>query len=145
MSSGPTEIMAAIAAGLATVTNLSTARVSVNDWTVQNQPYSALVFPSLGGRQEAETFDGWLLTHRIKVKLRIRANNPQALYTNSAAMIPLLLTWFRAHDDLGLADVRTCHGEALTWSSPTGDANYDDGAGTLSREIDFVVSVSVNV
>jgi hypothetical protein len=145
MSSGPTEITAAIAAGLATVTNLSTARVSVNDWTVQNQPYSVLVFPSLGGRQEQETFDSWLLTHRITCKMRIRDNNPQGLYTKSAAMIPLILTWFRTHDDLDLADVRTCHSEALTWSSPTGNANYDDGNGVLSREIDFTVSVQVNV
>lgn len=148
MASGPTEIMAAIAAGLATVTNLSTARVSVCDWTVQNQPYSALVFPSLGGRQDlAAGSDSWLQTHRIKVRLRIRDNNPQALYTKSAAMIPLVLTWFRSNDSLGLSDVITCHleGAPLTWDSPTGDAVLDDGNGVLSKEIDFVVSVLVTL
>ena len=145
MASGPTEIMAAMATGLATVTNLSSARVSVNDWKVQNQPYSVLIFPSLGGRQEKATFDGWDLTHRITCKLRIRDNDPQGLYTKSATMIPLILTWFRANDRLGLADVATCHGEPLTWSSPTGDAVLDDGGGVLSKETDFTISVTVQV
>jgi len=135
--------MAAIAAGMATVTNLSTARVAVNDWTVQNQPYSALVFPSLGGQQARASSSSWFQTHKIKVKLRIRDNNPQALYTNSAAMIPLILTWFRTNDTLGLAGVLTCHyeGSPITWDSPTGDAMFDDGGGVLSKEIDFVISV----
>lgn len=143
MSSGPAEIMAAMATGLATVTNLSTARVSLNDWKVQNQPYSVLIFPSLGGRQQQDTFGSWEQVHRITAKLRIRDNDPQGLYTKSAAMIPLLLTWFRANDSLGLADVLTAHAEPLTWSSPTGDAVLDDGNGVLSKEVDFVVSVLV--
>lgn len=147
MASGPTEIMAAMAAGLATVTNLSTARVSVCDWTVQNQPYSVIIFPSLGGRQDNTSAGGWMQIHRIKAKLRIRDNNPQALYTKSATMIPLVLAWFQAHDSLGLTDVITCHldGAPLTWESPTGDALFDDGGGVLSREIDFVVSVLVTL
>jgi hypothetical protein len=147
MSSGPTEIMAAIATGLATVTNLSTARVSVCDWTIQNQPYSALVFPSLGGSQELASSSSWMQVHRIKIKLRIRDNNPQDLYVHSAVMIPLVLTWFRTNDTLGLADVITCHleGSPLAWSSPTGDATIDDGGGVLSKEIDFVISVAVTL
>jgi hypothetical protein len=147
MSSGPAEIMAAIAAGLATVTNLSAARVSLNDWTIQNQPYSALVFPSLGGSQELSGAGSWLQAHRIKVRLRIRDNNPQALYTKSAAMIPLVLAWFRSNDSLGLADVLTCHMESapLTWDSPTGDAVLDDGNGVLSKEIEFAISVQVTL
>jgi|WetSurMetagenome_2_1015567.scaffolds.fasta_scaffold25894_2 hypothetical protein len=143
MSSGPTEIMAAIATGMATVTNLSTTRVSVNDWKVQNQPYSVLIFPSLGGRQEQDTFGTWEQLHRITVKLRIRDNDPQGLYTKSATMIPLVLTWLRNNDRLGLADVETCHADPLTWSSPTSDAVIDDGGGVLSREVDFSVSVLV--
>lgn len=143
MSSGPTEIMAAIATGLATVTNLSAARISVNDWKVQNQPYSVLIFPSLGGRQQQDTFGTWEQVHRITAKLRIRDNDNQELYTKSAAMIPLLLTWFRANDRLGLADVLTAHAEPLTWASPTGDAVLDDGGGVLSREVDFAVTVLV--
>jgi hypothetical protein len=145
MSSGPAEIMAAIATGMATVTNLSTTRVSVNDWKVQNQPYSVIVFPSLGGRQEQDTYGTWIQVHRITVKLRIRDNDPQGLYTKSAAMIPLLLTWFRSNDRLGLTDVETAHVEPLTWSSPTGDAVIDDGNAVLSREIDFTVSVQVDL
>lgn len=139
----PAQIMAAMAAGLATVTNLSTARVSVLDWTVQNQPYSVVIFPSLGGSQQRGAVGSWDVRHRIRVKLRIRDNSPQALYTNSAAMIPLLLAWFRANDDLGLADVITCHldGAPLTWEEPYGDALLDDGGAVLSREIDFTVTV----
>lgn len=143
MSSGPAEIMAAMATGLATVTNLSATKVSVNDWKVQNQPYSVLIFPSLGGRQDQDTYGTWEQIHRITVKLRIRDNDPTGLYTKSAAMIPLLLTWFRANDRLGLADVLTAHAEPLTWSSPTGDAVLDDGAGTLSKETDFTIAVLV--
>ena len=135
--------MAAIAAGLATVTNLSSDRVTVNDWLVQNQPYSVMLFPSLGGQQALGAVGTWEVRHRIKVKLRVRDNDPKQLYDRTAAMIPLLLAWFRANDSLGLADVITCHldGAPLTWGSPTNDAVIDDGGGVLSREIDFSVTV----
>lgn len=141
--SGPAEIMAAIAAGMATVTNLSASTVSVNNWLVRNNPYSMIIFPSLGGTQEMADVDSWFVTHRIKCKLTIRHNDVAKLHDNAAAMIPLVLAWFRANDRLGLTDVLTCHlqGQPLTWSSPTGDQNYDDGGGVLSREIDFAVAV----
>jgi hypothetical protein len=145
-TSGPTEIMAALAAGLATVDNLSANRVSVNNWGVRNNPYSVIIFPSLGGSQTAATMgNGWDTVHKIKCKLTIRNNDVAKLHDNAAAQIPLLLTWFRANDQLGLADVMTCHAEALTWASPNGDAVYDDGGGVLSREIDFVLSVQVAI
>jgi hypothetical protein len=147
MSSGPSEIMAAIKAGLATVTNLSAATVSVNDWTVRNNPYSVIIFPSLGGQQEMAAAGEWWVTHKIKCKLTIRHNDVKKLHDNAATMIPLVLAWFRANDGLGLADVVTCHlqGGALTWASPSGDNVYDDGGGVLSREIDFSVSVVTSI
>ena len=116
------------------------------DWTVQNQPYSVLIFPSLGGRQE-NTSVRRLGCRRTasRCKLRIRDNDPQALYTKSAAMIPLVLTWFRSNDSLGLADVSRATDGPLTWESPTGDAVLDDGNGVLSKEIDFVISVLVTL
>lgn len=139
----PAQIMAAMATGLATVDNLSAARVSVNDWRVQDQPYSVIIFPSLGGQQAMAAAGYWELRHRITCKLRIRDNDPTNLYDKAAAMIPLLLAWFRANDTLGLTDVLTCHlaDAPLTWTSPTSDANIDDGRGVLSREIDFTVTV----
>ena len=135
-----------MAAGLANVAHLSAATVSVNSWTVRNNPYSVLIFPSLGGQQEAVTIpSGWNVTHRIKVKLTIRHNDVAKLHDNAAVMIPLVLAWFRANDQLGLADVLTCHASPLTWSSPSGDQLFDDGGGVLSREVDFVVSVLVAI
>jgi len=135
--------MAAIATGLATVTNLSAARVSVKDWTVQNYPYSVLIFPSLGGQQSIADSLTWDVRHRIKVKLSVKHPDAGEQYTRLSMMLPLILAWFRANDSLGLADVITCHldGAPLTWDSPTGDAGVDYGGGVLGREIDFVVTV----
>ena len=141
--SGPAEIMVAIASGMATVGSLSLATVSVNDWTVRNNPYSMIIFPSLGGSQELSAVDTWQVTHRIKCKLTIRNSDVKKLHDNAAAMIPLVLAWFRDNDQLGLDDVLTCHlqGQPLTWQSPSGDQVFDDGGGNLSREIDFTVAV----
>jgi hypothetical protein len=144
--SGPTEIMAAIARGMAGVANLSATTVSVNNWLVRNNPYSMIIFPSLGGSQTPATMpDGWDVVHKIKCKLTVRNNDIAQLHNNTATMIPLVLAWFRAHDDLGLADVMTSHAAPLTWQSPNGDQIYDDGGGVMSREIDFEVSVQVMI
>jgi hypothetical protein len=145
--SGPTEIMAAIARGMATVTNLSASTVNVNgDFTVRDNPYSMMLFPWLGGRMEPATMgSGWNVTHRIKCKLTVRSNNAQRLSTDMHTMISLVLTWFRANDQLGLSDVETCSETPLQWDSPTGDVPYNDGGGVLSREVDFVISVKVAI
>lgn len=139
----PAEIMAALASLLAAVTNLSAASVSVNDWAVQNQPYSVIVFPSLGGLQRAAYAGGYEQAHRIKLKLTVKHADPKQLYDRSAAMIPLILAALAQNDTLGLADVVTCHlAEApVTWESPTGDSLIRDDNGVINREIDFTVTV----
>lgn len=139
----PAEIMAALAGVFANVTNLSADCVSVNDWAVQNKPYSLLIFPSLGGQQRAAYAESYEQAHRITLKLTVTHKDKRALYDNSAAMIPLVLAALRANDTLGLSDVLTCHlaGSPVTWDSPTGDTLIADNNGVLSREIDFTVTV----
>lgn len=136
--------MAAMETGLATVTNLSAASVSTKDWLVQNRPYSVLIFPSLGGQQSRITVGAWEVRHQITCRLRVCDDVEQRLYDKMAAMIPLVLAWFRANDSLGLDDVITCHGEGapITWVSTSADALIDTGAsGVLAREVDFTVTV----
>lgn len=137
------EIMTALAGVLATVPGLSTATVAPNDWRLQNQPCSAIIFPSLGGEQRAlAAEDCYQQLHRITIKLTVRHQNELALYTISDAMVSLILAALREHDTLDLAEVVTCHmaGAPVTWQAPTGHSIIQDG-GVLSREIDFTVTV----
>lgn len=135
--------MAALKTVLAGVTNLSTSTVSVNDWGVQNHPYSVVIFPSLGGQQRLLYAGGYEQAHRIKAKLCIKHQDARELYDRSAAMIPLILTALASNDGLGLAGVVTMHmdGAPVTWESPTGDAIIRDDNGVLSKEIDFTLTV----
>lgn len=136
--------MAALQTVLGGVTNLSASTVSVNDWGVQNNPYSVVIFPSLGGQQMAlAAIDEWQQIHRIKARLNIKHQSDTELYTRSSAMIPLILAALQTNDTLGLANVMTCHYEGfpVTWDSPTGDAIAVDDNGVKNKMIDFVVSV----
>lgn len=148
MPSGPTEIMAAIATGLATVTNLATSTVTVNDYRVLNNAYAVVITPGLAGEQSLSTVGGWEQVHRINVLLSLRSNDISLLFARGAAMIPLVLAWFRTNHTLGLADVLGCQtdSEPIRWASTTGANEFvDDGSGVLRKEIVFTVPVWVTI
>lgn len=138
--------MAALQTTLAGVTNLSAGVVSLCDWGVQNNPYSVVIFPMLGGTQRLAYAGAYEQAHRIKAQLCVKSQNDAEIYSRCAAMIPLILAAIAANDDLGLTNVVTCHmdGAPVTWESPTGDFIEITDNGVKSKRVDFVITVYTN-
>ena len=144
MPSTLTNVLDAIVAGLAGVTNLSTSAVSKYDYRMLNLPYAVVVTPAFEGQQSIESADGsYVVVHRVRVMLSVaQRGDVQDLMGNVATMVPLILTWFRANDSLGLADCLSCHWEPLTWASA---AEIMAENGVLSKEVTFTVAVALTV
>jgi hypothetical protein len=138
------DVLDAIVAGLATVTNLSTAAVSKYDYRMLNLPYSVVVTPAFEGAQSVlDATPSYLIVHRVRILLTVsQRGDVQDLLRNVATQIPLILAWFRAHLDLGLADCVGWHLEPLTW---TAAAEIGQADGVLSKDVVFVVAVALTV
>lgn len=137
-------VLDAIVAGMATVTNLSSTAVTKYDYRVLDLPYSAVVTPELSGEQAIAASDaGFLVVHRVKFMVTVtQRGDVQDLLAAAAAMIPLVLAWFRANDKLGLADALSCHWEPMTWHA---EPTIPEAGGVLRKEVVFVVTVALAV
>jgi hypothetical protein len=139
------EVLDAIIAGMATVTNLSTTAALKFDYRAMNLQYSTTIAPSFEGEEGMDaTGPSWTQIHRVSLTLMVGdRTGVKNLLANTATMIPLILAWFRANDTLGKTDVITCHYEALRWSSPA--EILDDGTGVLRKEVTFMVAVQIAI
>jgi hypothetical protein len=137
-------VLDAIVTGMATVTNLSSTAVTKFDYRVLDLPYSAAVTPELSGEQSIATADaGYLVVHRVKLQITVtQRGDVQDLMAAAAAMIPLVLTWFRANDRLGLTDCLSAHWEPLTWRATD---TIEEAGGVLRKSIVFTATIALSV
>lgn len=111
-------LISTIANGQAGLTGMSATQVSSTSWQIAGNAISCFVAPAFSGSQSSDVQgDGYDVIHRVLVEYTFRPNpNIAAMYTNAAAMLDRVITWFRQNDTLSKA-VATCHAEPLRWEA----------------------------
>jgi hypothetical protein len=143
MSTELPDIVAAILDGMQSLTDMSEKNATSDDWRVLNSVISMFVFPGGHGSQELSAQGEYSQTHQVDIRMSLKSQgNEQQLYTDAGVMIPLVLAWFRANDDLG-GLVETCHIVPITYTTPN-NLFVDSETGVIRKEVTFAVTALVN-